>query len=46
MKKLLTLVTALLAIVLVSTAADVTGKWTYEQAGRQGGNSLPVLNHC
>jgi hypothetical protein len=36
MKSLLTLGAALLAIVLVSTAADITGKWTAQVAGRSG----------
>jgi hypothetical protein len=29
-------------VALGAFAADVTGKWTYEMAGRQGGNPRPV----
>jgi len=42
-KKLLFVTTLLLVVAFVAFAADVTGKWTYDQpAGRQGGNSRPV----
>ncbi|MGD0873046.1 MAG: hypothetical protein ABSB88_26165 [Bryobacteraceae bacterium] len=36
-KKLLFVTTLLLVVAFVAVAADVTGKWTYETAGRQGG---------
>src|SRR5436189_4375042 len=36
-KKLLFVTTILLALACVALAADVTGKWTYEQQGRGGG---------
>src|ERR1041384_5553745 len=41
-KKLLFLTTVLLAFAFAATAADVSGKWVYEQAGRQGGNPVKV----
>jgi hypothetical protein len=41
-KKLLFVTTILLVVVFVAFAADVTGKWTYEQAGRGGGPGRPV----
>jgi hypothetical protein len=41
-KKLLFVTTLLLVVGLVAFAADVTGKWTYEQAGRQGGPARQV----
>src|ERR1017187_1066778 len=42
-KKLLFVTTLLLVVAFVAFAADVTGKWTYEQpAGRQGGNPRQV----
>ncbi len=41
-KKLLFVTTMLLALALVAAAADVTGKWAWEQAGRQGGNPVQV----
>jgi hypothetical protein len=41
-KKLLFVMTILLLVTLVAFAADVTGKWTYEQAGRNGGQGRPV----
>jgi hypothetical protein len=41
-KKLLFVMALVLALTLVASAADVTGKWTYEQAGRQGGNPTTV----
>src|SRR3954449_12336963 len=43
MTKKLLFVTALLLVVAVGAfAADVTGKWTYEQAGRGGGPARQV----
>jgi hypothetical protein len=36
MRRFLVLVTALLAITFVSRAADITGKWTAQVAGRNG----------
>jgi len=42
-KKLLFVTTLLLVVAFVALAADVTGKWTYEQpAGRQGGNPRQI----
>jgi hypothetical protein len=41
-KKLLFVTTLLLVVAFAAMAADVTGKWTYEQAGRQGGNPTVV----
>ena len=42
-KKLLFVTTVLLVVAFCAFAADVTGKWTFEQpAGRQGGNPRPV----
>jgi hypothetical protein len=41
-KKLLFVTTILLVVAFVAFAADVTGKWTYEQAGRGGGPGRPV----
>jgi hypothetical protein len=41
-KKLLFVTTILLAVAFVALAADVTGKWTYEQAGRNGGAARQV----
>src|SRR5262245_41293223 len=41
-KKLLFVSTVLLALSFVASAADVTGKWVFEQAGRQGGNPTKV----
>jgi hypothetical protein len=41
-KKLLFVTTILLAFTLMAIAADVTGKWVYEQPGRGGGNPTPV----
>ena len=41
-KKLLFVVTILLVVAFGAMAADVSGKWTYEQAGRQGGNPVAV----
>ena len=41
-KKLLFVATILLIVAVGAFAADVTGKWTYEQAGRQGGPARQV----
>jgi hypothetical protein len=41
-KKLLLVVAILCVLTFAAMAADVTGKWTYEQAGRQGGNPTVV----
>ena len=41
-KKLLFITTIVLALALVAFAADVSGKWTFEQAGRGGGNPVTV----
>jgi len=41
-KKLLFVTTILFVVVFVALAADVTGKWTYQQPGRQGGDPTPV----
>ena len=41
-KKLLFVTTFLLALSFVAAAADVSGKYVYEQAGRQGGNPTKV----
>src|SRR5690348_7713008 len=41
-KKLLFVTTILLICALGAFAADVTGKWTYEQAGRNGGPARQV----
>ncbi len=41
-KKLLFVVAILCALTFAVMAADVSGKWTYEQAGRQGGNPTTV----
>jgi hypothetical protein len=41
-KKLLFVVTIALVFAFAVMAADVTGKWTYEQAGRGGGPGRPV----
>jgi autotransporter translocation and assembly factor TamB len=41
-KKLLFVTTILLAFTLMAFAADVTGKWVYEQPGRGGGNPVQV----
>src|ERR1035438_8757327 len=40
-KKLLFVTTILLVLAFAAVAADVNGKWVYEQAGR-GGNGTPV----
>jgi hypothetical protein len=37
-KKILSLVAILCVLTFAALAADVSGKWTFEQAGRQGGN--------
>jgi hypothetical protein len=41
-KKLLFVVTIALVFTFAVMAADVTGKWTYEQPGRGGGPGRPV----
>lgn len=41
-KKLLFVSTLLLAVAFVASAADVTGKWTYEAPGRGGGPGRPT----
>jgi len=41
-KKLLFVTTILFVVALVAIAADVTGKWTYQQPGRGGGDPVPV----
>ena len=41
-KKLLFVVTIALVFAFAVMAADVTGKWTYEQPGRGGGPGRPV----
>jgi hypothetical protein len=41
-KKLLFVTTLLLVVAIAAFAADATGKWTYEQAGRNGGPSRQV----
>jgi hypothetical protein len=41
-KKLLFVMTILLAVAFVAAAADVSGKWTYDQPGRGGGNPTTV----
>lgn len=41
-KKLLFVAAILCALTLAVYAADVSGKWTFEQAGRQGGNPTVV----
>src|SRR5437588_12905871 len=41
-KKLLFVTTILLVIAIGAFAADVTGKWTYEQPGRGGNPGRPV----
>ena len=41
-KKLLFVTAILLVLAIGAFAADVTGKWTYEQAGRNGGAPRPV----
>jgi hypothetical protein len=42
-KKLLFVTTLLLVVALAAFAADVTGKWTFEQAGRGGGGTPTVV---
>jgi hypothetical protein len=41
-KKLLFVVAILCAMTFAMYAADVSGKWTFEQAGRQGGDPTVV----
>jgi hypothetical protein len=41
-KKLLFVTTILLVVAFSAFAADVTGKWTYEQQGRGGGDPVKM----
>jgi hypothetical protein len=41
-KKLLFVTTILLVVAFVAIAADVTGKWTYEQQGRNGAQTMTI----
>ena len=41
-KKLLFAFALLLVVTLAASAADVSGKWVYEQQGRGGGNPVQV----
>ena len=41
-KKLLFVTSILLVLALGAFAADINGKWTFEQAGRQGGNPRTI----
>lgn len=41
-KKLLFVFALLLVVALAASAADVNGKWVYEQQGRGGGNPVQV----
>ncbi len=41
-KKLLFVLAILCVMTFAVMAADVSGKWTYDQPGRQGGNPTPV----
>lgn len=41
-KKLLFAFTILLVVAFTATAADVSGKWVYQQAGRRGGDPVQV----
>src|SRR5215475_5436643 len=41
-KKLLFVTMMLLVVAIAAFAADVSGKWTYEQPGRGGGPGRPV----
>ncbi len=43
-KKLFFVVTILLVVAFAAMAADVTGKWVYEQAGRGGNPTKVTLN--
>ena len=43
-KKLLFVTTILLALCLAAFAADVSGKWTFEQQGRGGNPTTVTLN--
>ena len=43
-KKLLFVTTILLVVCLAAFAADVTGKWTFEQQGRGGNPTTVTLN--
>jgi len=41
-KKLLFVTTILFVVAFVALAADVSGKWTYQQPGFNGGDPIPV----
>jgi hypothetical protein len=41
-KKLLFVTTILFVVALVASAADVSGKWTYQRPGFNGGDPVPV----
>jgi hypothetical protein len=41
-KKLLFVMTILLVVTFVALAADVSGKWTYQQAGFNGGDPIAI----
>jgi hypothetical protein len=41
-KKLLFVTTILFVVAFVAMAADVSGKWTYQQPGRGGGDPVPI----
>lgn len=41
-KKLFFITTILLVVAFIAFAADVTGKWTYETPGRDGGPGRPT----
>src|SRR5580658_2291410 len=41
-KKLLFATTILFVVAFLAFAADVTGKWTYQQPGFNGGDPIPV----
>jgi hypothetical protein len=41
-KKLLFVTTLLLVVAFAAVAADLSGKWTFQQAGRQGGDPVTV----
>ena len=43
-KKLLFVTTILLVVAFAAFAADVSGKWTYEQQGRNGNSQTVTLN--
>ena len=41
-KKLLFVTTILFVVAFVAFGADISGKWTYQQPGFQGGDPIPV----